>query len=121
MQISGTVRLDKRTKDLVKRLKPGDIALIDHADIDSTAARMLVEARVQAVVNVAKSCSGRYPNLGPRVLLDAGIVLIDNAGEELFKGIKEGETINIVGGKIRRGEVTLSKGEALTKSRKSVV
>jgi uncharacterized membrane-anchored protein len=115
--IKGTVRLDKRTKDLAKRLKPGDIALIDHEDIDATAAQMLVEARVQAVVNAAKSCSGRYPNLGPSVLLEAGIPIIDNAGTDLFKGLREGERIQILGGAISRGGEAIAHGEALTLER----
>ncbi|MHB9035914.1 MAG: putative cytokinetic ring protein SteA [Armatimonadota bacterium] len=117
MHISGTVRLDKRTKDLAKRLKPGDIALIKHEDIDSTAARMLVEAGVKAVINAAKSCSGHYPNLGPRVLLEAGIILIDNAGDELFKGLKEGESVEIRDGAICRNGIELSRGELLTAKR----
>lgn len=117
LHIRGTVKLDKRTKDLAKRLKPGDIALINHQDIDSTAAHMLVEAGVKAVINSAKSCSGHYPNLGPRVLIDAGITLIDNAGTELFKGIKEGEQIEIKDGAICRGEDTLALGEVLTNER----
>ncbi|MEN6357924.1 MAG: putative cytokinetic ring protein SteA [Armatimonadota bacterium] len=117
MHIRGTIRLDKRTKDLAKRLKPGDIALINHEDIDSTAAQMLVEAGVKAVINAAKSCSGHYPNLGPRVLIDAGIALIDNVGEELFKTINEGEQIEIRDGAICRDGNTLSHGEVLTKER----
>lgn len=117
MIVRGTIRLDKRTKNLAKRLKPGDIALIDHLDIDSTAARMLVDARVSAVINAAKSCSGRYPNLGPKVLLDAGIPLIDNAGRDTFKGFKEGEQIELRDGDIcRSGEVVIS-GELLTNER----
>lgn len=117
MHIRGTIRLDKRTKDLAKRLRPGDIALINHEDIDSTAAQMLVEAGVKAVVNAAKSCSGHYPNLGPRVLIDAGITLVDNAGGELFKGIKEGEQIEIRDGAVCRNGDILSQGEVLTKER----
>ncbi|MCE5314827.1 MAG: putative cytokinetic ring protein SteA [Armatimonadota bacterium] len=117
MHIKGTVKLDKRTKDLAKRLKPGDIALIKHEDIDSTAAHMLVEARVKAVINVSKSCSGHYPNLGPRVLVNAGIPLIDNAGDELFKGLKECESIEIRDGAIYRGDDVLSQGELLTAER----
>ena len=60
-EIRGTARLGKRTKDLVKRLRPGDIAIIDHRDIDRMAAEDLVESGVQAVVNVAPSTTGRYP------------------------------------------------------------
>lgn len=117
LRITGTVRLDKRTKDLAKRLKPGDIAIIDHKDIDSTAARMLVEAKVQLVINASKSCSGRYPNLGPTVLLEAGIPIVDNAGEELFKGFREGESIEVVDGQIGRGQGVIAEGEVLDLSR----
>jgi len=117
LRVQATVRLDKKTKNLVKRLKPGEIALIDHADIDSTAAQMLVDARVRAVINVAKSCSGRYPNLGPRVLLDAGIPVIDCTDVDLFKGIKDGEKLEIEDGSIRRNGEEIATGELLTDSR----
>lgn len=117
MRISGQVKLDKRTKNLVKRLKPGDIAVIDHEDIDSTAALMLVGAKVGAVVNAAKSSSGRYPNLGPSVLIEAGIPLVDDVGDDLFKGLKEGETIEIVDGSICRNGNPILRGEVLDKER----
>ena len=121
MQLKGTVRLDRKTKALARRLKCGDIALIDHEDIDGTAARMLVEANVRAVINASKSCSGRYPNLGPRVLLEAGIPIIDNAGDDLFKGLREGEQIEIRNGAVCRGGDTLAKGEELTRERVEVL
>ena len=113
MRIKGTVRLDKKTKDLAKRLRPGDIALINHEDIDATAAQMLVDARVRAVINAAKSCSGRYPNLGPRILLEAGIPIIDNAGDHLFKGLREGDQIEIIDGAIYRNGDTIAQGNVL--------
>lgn len=114
MHIQGTVRLDKKTKNLAKRLKPGEIAVIDHIDIDSTAARMLVDAKVAVVINAAKSCSGRYPNLGPYVLLEAGIPLIDNIGDSLFKGLREGEQIEIRDGAICRNGEEIIKGDVIT-------
>lgn len=117
MLVRGTVRLDKRTKDLARRIKPGEIALIDHQDIDSTAARMLVDAKVSAVVNAAKSCSGRYPNLGPRVLLAAGIPLIDDVGEELFKGFKDGDVVELKDGDVCRNGETVLEGKLLTDKR----
>jgi uncharacterized membrane-anchored protein len=117
LRIRGTVRVDRKTKNLAKRLRPGEIALICHEDIDSTAAQMLVDARAGAVINAAKSCSGRYPNLGPRVLLEAGIPLIDNAGEELLKGLREGESIEIADGAISRNGDAIAVGEVLTLSR----
>ena len=78
--VSGTVRLDRRTKNLTKRLRPGDIAVIDHVDIDRVSADALVGCRVGGVVNAAPSISGRYPNLGPEILINAGIPLLDADG-----------------------------------------
>src|SRR5579872_5910649 len=89
--IQGTLRADRRTKDLVKRLKPGDVALIHHADLDATAARSLVDAKVGAVVNAAPSVSGRYPNRGPSVLLEAGVPLLDAVGDEFFEVARQAE------------------------------
>jgi uncharacterized membrane-anchored protein len=83
--ISGPIRAGRRTKDLVKRLRPGDIAFIHHQDLDATAAASLVERRPSAVVNAVASISGRYPNRGPSVLMDSGIPLIDSVGEALFE------------------------------------
>lgn len=114
MRIRGVARLDRRTKNLAKRLKPGEIAIIDHEDIDSTAAQMLLEARPAAVVNAAKSCSGRYPNLGPRILLEGHIPLIDNAGESVFTKIREGELLEIEGEKILRNGELIAVGTLLT-------
>jgi uncharacterized membrane-anchored protein len=117
--IKGQVKLDKRTKDLAKRLKPGDIALICHKDIDGTAAEMLVRAKVRAVVNATKSCTGHYPNLGPQVLVEAGIPLIDNAGDHLFNSLREGETIEIKDGVVMRHGEELARGEVLTAAKVS--
>src|SRR5450755_3121015 len=96
--IVATVRLDRRTKDLTKRLAPGDIAIIDHADLDRVSAASLIRRQVSAVVNVAPSISGRYPNLGPQLLLEAGIPLVDDVGPDVFDQVKEGKTVRLDGG-----------------------
>ncbi|GAB1641569.1 putative cytokinetic ring protein SteA [Krasilnikovia sp. MM14-A1259] len=95
--LTGTARLDRRTKRLVGRLRPGDIAVIDHVDIDRVAADSLVAVGVAAVLNAKPSISGRYPNLGPEVLVQAGIVLIDGLGEGVFDRLREGTTVTIEG------------------------
>jgi uncharacterized membrane-anchored protein len=95
--ISGVARLDRRTKRLVGRLNAGDIAIIDHADLDRVAADSLVAAKVAAVINAQPSISGRYPNLGPEVLANAGIPLLDNVGGEVFAAVKEGTKVRIDG------------------------
>src|SRR5215467_14972936 len=81
--IVAVARVDSRTKALVKRLAPGEIAVIDHPDLDRVSADELIACRVAAVVNAAKSITGRYPNLGPGLLLNAGIPLIDDVGREV--------------------------------------
>src|SRR5215469_2381422 len=81
--VAGPVRVDRRTKRLAGRLRPGDIALIDHLDLDRMAAESLVAARVGAVLNAQPSISGRYPNLGPQLLVAAGIPLVDDLGEDV--------------------------------------
>jgi len=105
--VSGTARLDRRTKRLVGRLRPGDIAIIDHVDIDRVAADSLVAVGVAAVLNVRPSISGRYPNLGPEVLIQNGIILIDDLGEEVFDRISEGDVVTI------EGDTVLLDGEAV--------
>ncbi len=89
--IQAPIRADRRTKDLVKRIRPGDIAFIHHADLDATAARSLVERKPAAVLNAVPSISGRYPNRGPSILLEAGIPVIDALGETLFETALGGE------------------------------
>jgi hypothetical protein len=74
---TGPARVDRRTKDLIKRARPGDVAVIDHADIDRIAAEGLIRAGVAAVVNAASSFTGRYPNSGPSLIVEAGIPLVD--------------------------------------------
>ena len=109
----GVVRLDARTKNLTKRLRPGDIAVIDHEDIDRVSAEALVECQPIAVVNVAESISGRYPNLGPQILVEAGIPLIDHAGPDLFAELHEGEHLRVEGGTLLRGDDVVANGTLL--------
>ena len=91
---SGAVRVDARTKRLTKRLRAGEIAVIDHTDLDRVAAEALAEARPAAVLNAAPSVSGRYPNLGPGILVDAGIPLIDDLGADIMR-VREGQHVDI--------------------------
>jgi uncharacterized membrane-anchored protein len=99
-EISGPVRLDRRTKNLTKRLQPGEVAIIHHTDLDRVSAEALVEAGASAVVNAVPSVSGRYPNLGPGILLAAGIPLIDDAGEHVFSQLHEGDPITVDGDRL---------------------
>jgi uncharacterized membrane-anchored protein len=107
------VRLDRRTKNLTKRLKPGEIAVIDHVDLDRVSAEALVECKVAAVVNVADSISGRYPNLGPEILVEAGIPLVDGVGREVFSILHEGERVRLNDGSLYRGGEVVAKGATM--------
>jgi uncharacterized membrane-anchored protein len=111
--LTGAARLDRRTKNLVKRLRPGEIAVIDHADLDRIAAEDLVDRGALAVVNVAQSSTGRYPNAGPLVLAKAGIKLIDVDGAPLFDQLDEGDQISVGGGEVRRNGTVLASGRVI--------
>lgn len=106
--IRSTIRLDRRTKNLVRRLRRGEIALIAHRDLDFVAAESLVARKVAAVVNVQPSISGRYPNRGPLVLVEAGVPLLDLAQPEVFDELHEGQTaaLDLEAGTLRAGSRT---------------
>jgi uncharacterized membrane-anchored protein len=108
--IVGVARVDQRTKSLVKRLCPGEIAVIDHADLDRVSADELIDCRVSAVVNAAKSITGRYPNLGPQLLLDARIPLVDDVGSEVFSRVAEGAVVRLDGEELYLGDQVIAKG-----------
>ncbi|WP_127842205.1 putative cytokinetic ring protein SteA [Actinomyces wuliandei] len=93
------VRVDSRTKRLTKRLQSGEVAVIDHADLDRVAAEALVECRPSAVLNAAPSVSGRYPNLGPGVLVEAGVPLVDDLGPEVMR-LHDGQRVVIRDGTV---------------------
>jgi len=113
----GVARVDLRTKVLVRRLEPGDIAIIDHPDLDRVSADELIACRVAAVVNAAKSVTGRYPNLGPRLLLDAGIPLVDDAGREVLARAVEGCVVRLDSGTLYNdGDQVIAKGVLLTEA-----
>ena len=104
--VSGVVRVDRRTKNLTRRLRPGEIAVIDHVDIDRVSAEALVACGAGAVVNVRPSVSGRYPNLGPAILVQAGIPLLDAVGPDVLSQVHEGERLRIDGNVVYRDTPT---------------
>ncbi|HVM40017.1 MAG TPA: putative cytokinetic ring protein SteA [Acidimicrobiia bacterium] len=108
--VQGGCKADRRTKRLIGRLNPGDIAVIDHRDLDRVAAEGLVESGVVAVVNAAPSISGRYPNTGPQVLIRAGVVLVDEAGTGLLDVLQDGDVLRIEGDEVWRGGELLAHG-----------
>src|SRR3954465_10369620 len=106
--VVGPARADRRTKDLVKRLCPGDIAVIDHADIDRVAAENLIRAAPSAAVNASTSFTGRYPPIGPLPIAEAGLPLIDDVGAGILDLVDEGEEIRLVGNDLWRGDSLLA-------------
>jgi uncharacterized membrane-anchored protein len=116
-EIRGTARLDRRTKRLAKRLRRGEIAIIDHEDVDALAAASLAECRAAAVVNVQETMTGKFPNAGPQVLLDSRIPVLDCVGADLFDLLREGDEIAIRGGQVWRDSTLLASGDLLTEPR----
>jgi uncharacterized membrane-anchored protein len=108
--VIGAARLDRRTKNLTKRLSPGDIAVIDHRDLDRMSAEGLIDCQVAAVVNAAPSITGRYPNLGPQLLVEAGIPLVDNAGPDVFARVSEGQTVWLDGNTLYLADEVVATG-----------
>ena len=98
--VMGTARVDRRTRALLARLRPGDVAVLDHVDLDGASAQALVDAEVGAVVNAAPMISGRFPNLGPTVLLGAGIPVVDGIGVDGLAAIPDGSTVRVHDGTV---------------------
>jgi uncharacterized membrane-anchored protein len=108
--ISGVARLDRRTPRLAGRLNAGDIAIIDHVDLDRMSAETLVATKPAAIINAQPSISGRYPNLGPQLIVSHGILLLDNVGGEIFAAVKEGTKVRIDGHTVFLGETAVVTG-----------
>ena len=127
--VVGLARVDRRTKNLIKRLRPGEVAVIDHEDIDRIAAEGLIEAQAGAVINASKSISGRYPNVGPLLLAAAGIPLVDDVGTDVMSTITETQVVTVDGNEVFVGPTCVAKGtrqdlqslEALVESAKASV
>ena len=128
--VRGRVRMGRRTKLLVKHFARGDIALVDHLDIDRVSAEELIAAGAVAVLNCSRSSSGSYPNLGPQLLVEAGILLIDLPEDSLFDALSEGEEVVVLAegaidgpargrltGEVSRNGALLARGEVLDLAR----
>lgn len=111
--VVGTARLDRRTNSLVRRLRPGDVAVIDHLDLDRASAEALVDCGVVGVVNAAPFISGRYPNLGPELLAKSGVQLIDNVGAEVFAKVHDGNVVRLHDGQVFVKDQPVATGREL--------
>lgn len=108
--IKGAARVDRRTSHLITRLRPGDLAIIDHQDMDRATAQALVDAGVAGVLNAAPMISGRYPNLGPDVLIQAGIAVFDTFGGEIISRVKDGTRLRVHDGEVFDGTDSIAVG-----------
>ena len=113
IEFTGPVKLDRRTKRLVHRLGEGDVAVVDHTDLDRVTAEELLETGVRVVVNVSPSLSGPLPNPGPLLLVRGGVTLIDAPGAPLFDEVSEGEPLTVRGASVFRNGTCLARGRAL--------
>lgn len=111
--IRGRARPGRKTKKLIPTLARGDIAVIDHPDMDGVCAGALAERRVAAVINASEALTGRYPAAGPGMLLAAGIPLFDCAGSDVLGRIKDGMALEVR----ETGEI-LAEGERLGAARR---
>lgn len=112
--VHGPARLHRRTTNLLGRLQPGDVAVLDHLDMDRGTAQALVDAGVAAVVNASPMISGRYPNLGPELLVQAGVTVVDDAGTEVFDRLKDGTDVRIDAGVVHAGNRLVVAARAVT-------
>ena len=108
--VSGVARVDRNTARLLRRVGHGDVAVLDEMDLDRATAEALVAAEVSAVVNAAPSISGRYPNLGPEILVGAGVPLIDSVGTEVFRAVKDGARLRVHNGVVFAGDREVTRG-----------
>src|SRR6266571_3983723 len=114
IEFTGAAKLDRRTKNLVRRLSPDDVAVIDHTDLDRVSAEELLESGVRVVVNVASSQSGRFPNPGPLLLVRGGVRLIDAPGAPIFDEVSEGELVTVRGASVFRNGDCIAAGRTLS-------
>ena len=112
--LRGSARLGRRTKLLTKHLRSGDVAIIEHSHLDRISAEEIIAAGACAVLNCKPSVSDRYPNMGPLLLTQAGIALIDVPDDSLFSVLRDGEEVEVRGGEVRRGGKLLVRGRELS-------
>ncbi len=110
---TGTLRVDRRTPALLRRLQPGDIAVLDEVDLDRRTAEALLDRGVAAVVNCAPFISGRFPNLGPELLAKAGVVLVDGVGPDAFSRVRDGAAARVSHGTVYAGDQAVLTGTPL--------
>ena len=108
----GRLRKDKRTKMLVQRLRPGEIALVEHADMDRLAAEALIRCGAKAVLNIEPFSRGIFPPFPVELLLKKGVYLLEQVNPALFELVAEGEIITL------RGEAIYWRGQEVGRGKR---
>lgn len=112
--LHGSLRDCTPTGKGLKKFHAGDIAVIDAADISRQEAQSLVDVKPSAVINVGKFTTGRIPNYGPHMLLDADVLLLEGVGEEFVNGFKDGKKARITeDGTVYLGEKAIGSGSTI--------
>ena len=114
--ITGATRDGSRPDRLAKKLREGDIVVLDAPDIDRATAQALIDAKVSAVLNTAKFTTGAVPNFGPQMLLDDGIVLVENVSKYVFEKLKDGREGRLDDTKLYYGDRRIAEGEIVTEA-----
>lgn len=112
--VIGTARVGRSPETVLRRVGRGDVAILDQVDLDRPTATALVEAGVVGVVNASPSISGRYPNLGPAILTEAGVALVDDTGDTVLRAVKDGATVRMHDGAVHVGDQEIARGFAQT-------
>src|SRR5690242_15114479 len=112
--VHGPARVHRRTASALGRLHAGDVAVLDHLDMDRATAQALVDAGVVAVVNASPMISGRFPNLGPELLVEAGLAVVDSVGPEVFDRVRDGADLRVDGGTVYAAGDQVAEGRELT-------
>jgi uncharacterized membrane-anchored protein len=95
-------------------VEPGDVAVLDHIDLDRVSAEALAAAHPGAVVNARSSVSGRHPARGAEILVAAGITVVDAAGTGLLSQVRDGARVRVHDGGVYDGDRLLGAGTVLT-------
>lgn len=109
--VEGVARVDERSRDVLTRVRPGEVAVIDHEDLDRSTIEGFLRAKVIAVVNASACISGRFPNLAPLLLVAAGIAVVDRCGRDALTSIEEGVDVRVAGGVVYVGDRAVVHGE----------
>lgn len=110
---NGIIRKDRQTKKLVQRLRPGEIALVEHPDLDWVAAESLVRCGTKVILNTCSFYGGLFPPLALDLLLKNGVYLLEKVDPDLFEKVYEGDLVSVRGETVCIGQRQVAKGELI--------